>query len=149
MDTSKNNIYEKFLYNPLSNIYVLKPFHIWKNANTQLNKKYKEPHINLIDDEYGLFVKNTARHTTGLGLAASQYGIFAYPMGYLKEGLDLTKDFFTPPIGKISPEVWEDTKIDLYSSLSAILINLSFVTFPALISKDIAIVNISIVCKIL
>ena len=41
---------------------------------------------------------------------------------------------------------YDETKIDLYSSLSSINLNFSFVIFPALISKEAAIVNISIVC---
>ena len=45
--------------------------------------------------------------------------------------------------------IFDDTTIDLYSSLFSIFANLSFVTFPALISNETAIVKINIDCKIL
>lgn len=113
MDTKNNSLYEKLLYNPATDIFPLKPLLIWKNANTQLNKKYKTPKINLSDTPSDLEIKNTARHITGLGLAGSQYGYLAYPIGYVKEGLDLFLDLFKPPYGQISQDVWNDTKIDL------------------------------------
>ena len=113
MNTKYNSVYEKILYNRITNLIPFKPLLIWANANQQLNNKYKSPDINLTDSAHDLTIKNVMRHTTGLGLAASQYGILAYPIGAIKELFDLLKDLlFHKPIGVISPEVWKDTITD-------------------------------------
>ena len=117
MNTKNNNLYEKILYNSISNVFFFKPLLIWANANQQLNKKYKTQEINLTDKSEDLVIKNTMRHITGLGLTATQYGKFAYFIGIIKESLDLLKDLlFHKPIGKISPEVWADTITDFQNN---------------------------------
>ena len=117
MYTKDNSLYEKILYNRITNLIPFKPLLIWANANQRLNNKYKSPDINLTDSTHDLAIKNIMRHTTGLGLAASQYGILAYPIGAIKELLDLLKDLlFHKPIGVISPEVWNDTITDFQNN---------------------------------
>ena len=113
MNTTNNTFLEKCLYCPISNVLVYKPLLIWANANRQLEKKYQEADVNLTNSPEDIKIKNTARHVTGLGLAASQYGYMAYPIGIIKEGVDLFKDFFREPIWHISPETKADSLADL------------------------------------
>ncbi len=114
MNTSNINLFEKCLYNPITNVLIFKPLAIWADANYQLEKKYQEPEVYLgKNNDDVIEVKNTARHITGMGLAASQYGIGAYTIGFIKEGYDLAKNFFKEPLFKVSRSVLEDSKIDL------------------------------------
>ena len=73
----------------------------------------------------------------------SRQSVSAPRMSYGSHGASQTLNSMVGWI--IDPGNAEDN-IDLYSSLSFMFLNFSFVIFPAFISKETAIVNINIVC---
>lgn len=63
----------------------------WGRISHDLNKMYKDYGIG--DDDYGLNIKNTARHFTGGALGNKYYGLdITSQLGNIKEFMDLKRD---------------------------------------------------------
>ena len=86
----------KFQYRDMSNFNPFKPLVIWANANTMLDDYYDKPDVNLGHSDFDNEIRNTMRHTVGLGITGREYGNLAYPIGSIKEGFDVQKGILLP-----------------------------------------------------
>ena len=108
-------ISDRYNYKNMSIGNPLKPLVLWANTNSMLDKYYKQPNINLNDDNKDNAIRNDMRHITGLALAKQEYPEpIAYTLGYIKEAGDGLKELlFKKPYLNMSQKYFDDLNTDL------------------------------------